>query len=100
MSVSDSLLPRRFRSFEEARGAFNRALPDFKCPACGDEHQAMLGEFEQELRTKITLQTDADGQPVKFVPTLVLVCENCGHVSTFAEDGIRRLSDGRSMGDR
>jgi hypothetical protein len=90
------LPPRRFDTFEEARDAFNRALPDFRCLVCHHDHVAILGEFEDGLRTKLTLQRDDDPVARSFVPTLVVICQNCGHISSFAEDGIRSLAQGRS----
>jgi hypothetical protein len=91
----DSLEPSQtdlFGTFEEAREVFNRALPNFRCVVCQNEHQALVGGDIEGQHTRINLHRPDKPIADSYIPTLTLICLNCGYVMSFVQSEIKRLA--------
>ncbi|HEV7599762.1 MAG TPA: hypothetical protein VGO49_05825 [Bradyrhizobium sp.] len=81
-----------FETFEEARDAFNSALPDFKCIVCQHPQQAVVGGDIAGEHTRVNVHLPENPAVEWYVPTLAVICLNCGYVMSFAQEEIRNLA--------
>jgi len=59
---------------------FRARVTDFKCPACGLKSFSVEGPFSKTIQN--TPGAFVVGGPA--IPTMGLVCKNCGYISEFA----------------
>ena len=94
-TVSERMAPdlSAFKTVDEAGKAVLSALPGISCPVCRHDRFSIADNFDQDVRTQISMFHRNFAIPTRAITTLSLVCENCGFVCTFVEPTLKKLAE-------
>ena len=94
-TVLDRMAPdlSAFKTVDEAGRAVLSALPGISCPVCRHDKFSIADNFDQDVRTQISMFNRNFAVPTRAITTISLVCENCGFVCAFVEPTLKKLAE-------
>jgi hypothetical protein len=82
-----------WRSLESVEALFNTALPRLKCPICEAESFTLIRDFAVHGSPQVEVYNGSRIQPVAFVPTIAINCNDCGHFLFFSEEDLLKRAE-------
>lgn len=82
-------------SLEGAQSLIDSALPNLKCPVCGNESFILAKDSAARYGVQIPIYAGAARVPTGRIETLALNCDDCGHVLLFSEDELAKRAERR-----
>ena len=80
-------------SVKNIEDLINRAVPDFHCPACRGQRFELLNDFESHAMAQLNVYVGAGPDRAAFIPTLAMICEDCGFVAQFANEALQKKAE-------
>lgn len=82
-----------WRSFESARGLLETALPQLKCPVCGNESFVLVRDFSSRLSPRIPIYGKDAQKPTGHIEAVTIHCDDCGNFLFFSEDELLKRAE-------
>jgi hypothetical protein len=90
-----SSAPDFWVSLDEAQKLLDAALPDLKCPICGNEAFVLVRDFQLRFSPKIPVYASQLRVPTGFIDTVAMHCDDCGYFLFFSEDELLKRAERR-----
>ena len=80
-------------SLVEAQRLLDSALPNLRCPVCGNDTFVLVRHFQLQFSPKIPIYAPQYRVPTGFVDAVALHCDDCGHFLFFSEDELLKRAE-------
>jgi hypothetical protein len=88
----ESELPKTPREWVKV---FSRAHPDWTCLRCHQSDPLLVVPGDSNQDIPLSTIDRASGALLAYIPTIAVVCQNCGHVEVFDQENVLHRADAR-----